>query len=264
MKQRIISRVKPCFDIISKLLFPPKCMSCEELLETDLSLSKSENSILEKVFCKNCQVDYYKSKNETCEVCKNTAEFCCCIPETLKKANVQKAIHVGKYYSTRKESNSSVQRFIFSHKTYQNTDAYKLISNEISPFIMALSSQYKSENEKAEIILTYVPRSSSRISENGFDHAKETAKVLSFDTKIKFLELINRIKDGKMQKNLEFVDRQKNTAEMFEIDREIKIKDAIIFLYDDVITSGSTISACAKELYKNGAKEVVALCFAKV
>lgn len=60
-------------------------------------------------------------------------------------------------------------------------------------------------------------------------------------------------------------ERIKNVKDSFEMNSAFaqNLKGKNILLIDDVITTGSTISECAKTLREGGAKEVWALAIAK-
>ena len=49
----------------------------------------------------------------------------------------------------------------------------------------------------------------------------------------------------------------------FKVINRITIRNKVIILVDDVLTTGSTLNACAKELKKAGAARVLALTIAK-
>ena len=54
-------------------------------------------------------------------------------------------------------------------------------------------------------------------------------------------------------------ERKDNIRDAFELTNKNKIKGKRIILLDDVITTGATISECAKILISNGAEKVFAL-----
>jgi len=62
------------------------------------------------------------------------------------------------------------------------------------------------------------------------------------------------------QHNLSSVDRRRNLKGAFRARSGVEGKS--ILLVDDVTTTGSTMSECANELYKKGAKNVTMIAFA--
>jgi predicted amidophosphoribosyltransferase len=67
----------------------------------------------------------------------------------------------------------------------------------------------------------------------------------------------------KEQKTLTKLERMQNALQSFIPLDGINVEGKKFILIDDVITSGSTINACASLLKRMGAKSVVAVCFAK-
>jgi len=68
------------------------------------------------------------------------------------------------------------------------------------------------------------------------------------------------------QKNLSPEARRRNVAGAFEVraDKAAQICGAHVILVDDVLTTGATLSACARALKKAGARRVDALVLARV
>ena len=70
-------------------------------------------------------------------------------------------------------------------------------------------------------------------------------------------DLLIKIKDTPTQVNLKHEERLTNLKGAFEANKKYNIKGKTILLCDDVITTGSTLSECAKVLKKSGAKRVI-------
>ncbi|MBI3161407.1 MAG: ComF family protein, partial [Chloroflexi bacterium] len=70
-----------------------------------------------------------------------------------------------------------------------------------------------------------------------------------------------RRKETRSQVGLTRQERRENVRQAFCVGENVKGKS--ILLLDDVSTTGSTLSAGAKELYSSGAKHVFALTVAR-
>lgn len=80
------------------------------------------------------------------------------------------------------------------------------------------------------------------------------------------LEVLRRVRATPPQKNLSADARRRNVAGAFTINQKpgAHIDGAHIVLIDDVLTTGATLSACARVLKKAGAARVDALVLARV
>lgn len=63
----------------------------------------------------------------------------------------------------------------------------------------------------------------------------------------------------KPQKDLKYCHRKGNLLGAFDVTDENFVRDAVLLLVDDVVTSGSTLDECAKMLKLYGAREVYAV-----
>src|SRR5205823_6124322 len=91
----------------------------------------------------------------------------------------------------------------------------------------------------------------------GFNQAERLSARLSTAVAIPFdPNLIERIRDTNSQAGLDRDDRIENVKGAFKYAGAERLKGRRILLIDDVLTTGLTASACAKELRKNGAGEV--------
>ena len=77
---------------------------------------------------------------------------------------------------------------------------------------------------------------------------------------------LTRIRPTPPQKNLSPDARRRNVAGAFEVraGKAALISGAHVILVDDVLTTGATLSACARALKKAGARRVDALVLARV
>ena len=77
-------------------------------------------------------------------------------------------------------------------------------------------------------------------------------------------EILIKSKETAMQKSLNRERRRQNLRKSFSVNEKISIKDKVILLIDDVITTGATANACAELLKKAGASKVYVATVARV
>jgi ComF family protein len=91
----------------------------------------------------------------------------------------------------------------------------------------------------------------------GFNQAERISARLSAAIGVPFdAKLVERIRDTNSQAGLDRDDRVENVKGAFKYAGAARLKGQRILLIDDVLTTGLTASACAKELRKNGAGDV--------
>lgn len=71
-----------------------------------------------------------------------------------------------------------------------------------------------------------------------------------------------KTKDSDFQKNITAAERRKNIKGVFKLKGDVKDKNILVI--DDVITTGSTLSECARVFKNAGAKNVYGCAFAAV
>ncbi|MHB2155344.1 ComF family protein [Calditrichota bacterium GD2] len=110
-------------------------------------------------------------------------------------------------------------------------------------------------------LVTAVPLNPARYKERGYNQSELIAKQLSNITRIPLSSnLLIRLRNTQSQTKLSREERKQNVKDAFTINGEVEGKR--ILLIDDVITTGSTLNECARELKKNGASWVTAAALA--
>ncbi|HMT08983.1 MAG TPA: ComF family protein [Pyrinomonadaceae bacterium] len=120
------------------------------------------------------------------------------------------------------------------------------------------------ELRKIDLVVP-VPLSKERAVERGFNQAAVVAEVVGkyLDRKVDAFS-VERTKHTPIHRmSMDRRARELTVEKAFSVTRPKLIAGKSILLVDDVLTSGSTVSACAKALLKNGAANVIVFTLAR-
>ncbi len=113
--------------------------------------------------------------------------------------------------------------------------------------------------------VTFVPSSKMRISNRGFNQAQEIAREFSMLTKIPLKPLLIKNKHTRRQASLkdpgERLTNLKDSIKMLRPKPDLTNKN--IILIDDVVSTGTTLNACAQRLKQQGAGTITAMTVAR-
>ena len=133
------------------------------------------------------------------------------------------------------------------------------ISRTLSNYIAQKFTELKWQ---ADLIIP-VPLSDARRKWRGYNQAQLLAEGVSDKLGIPVnTETLVKIKDTDQQVNLSSDERRKNLKDCFKVIDKYAVRGKRILLIDDVMTTGSTASACAHELKKAHADRVMVLTIA--
>jgi ComF family protein len=108
-----------------------------------------------------------------------------------------------------------------------------------------------------------VPLHSKREQQRGYNQSVFFAEGLSENLKIETSKsLLKRTDFKSSQTKKGRFERWQNVSTVFEVSKPEKVHDKHVLLVDDVITTGATIEACARQLFLSGASRVSVLCIA--
>ena len=131
------------------------------------------------------------------------------------------------------------------------------------PYIYKTFKSFFEKNEKLYLlfkkydIIVPVPISKKRYKNRGYNQSELLAKELARTFKLQFDDkVLMKIKNNPRQSTLSQEDRIINTKGVYKINKNDKILNKKILLFDDVFTTGATCNECAKVLKEAGAKRV--------
>lgn len=113
-------------------------------------------------------------------------------------------------------------------------------------------------------LIVPVPLHRSRLRQRGFNQAVLLGSVLSKKLSIPMLpDVLSKIRPTEPQLKLSAAERRINVKGAFTVKTANAVAGKRILLLDDVMTTGSTMNECAKELKKAGAEAVIAATVAR-
>lgn len=231
--------IKNSLSIIKKLildiLLPPFCINCGTEGSYLCLDCQSLIEILERQYCPFCQSPKIVPDGKTCRICKRN-----------KKLN-------GLFCATSYE-NKIVKELIhmFKYEPY----LAKSLTDILSSFIIT-HFQLVEQHNFGNCLWIPVPLHRSKLKRRGFNQSEELAKKLKENLGGELLtNVLIKQKATPSQTDLPTEKRKENVIGAFKCENSELIKNKIIFLVDDVFTTGSTLEECARVLKASGAKEV--------
>lgn len=116
----------------------------------------------------------------------------------------------------------------------------------------------------ADALIVPVPSHRWRLWRRGFNQAATIARQVARQSGRPLLvDALTRVKPTPSTKGLTRAARQRNVIGAFRVARPDAIKGRSVILIDDVMTTGATVSACAAQLRRAGARQVEVLTYAR-
>ncbi len=112
-------------------------------------------------------------------------------------------------------------------------------------------------------VIVPVPLHPARQRERGFNQASLLAELLSAQSSIPSRPLLERIRYTTTQTALDRSERMENLHNAFRLRKNADVRGLRVLLIDDVLTTGSTLSECARVLKRAGAMSVHAATAAR-
>ena len=211
------------FDYILSLIYPPKCVFCGTVID----------------------------KSDICEECEKT------LPFTKGDSIYQKFPFVDKcisplYYK------DYVRRAFLRFK-FAGCSCY-------SRRLGGIMSECAENNLDCGSIdmISCIPLSRKRMHDRGYNQAELLAKEISKKVGVEYLPTLKKIRHNTAQSTIkDSKQRAANVIGAYRVVDAEKVKGKYILLVDDVVTTGSTVSECARILKKSGAKAVYCVTLAR-
>jgi ComF family protein len=249
-------------------------MSLPKLL---YSLLELKDDLLDFVYPQHCAIckKYLTGKEkDICEVCWNslvtlTDPFCPYCKSFLEEGDIECGFckPKGEFFEDHKillvrslgRFDDSYRELIHRFKYGKKIPLGRRLGQRLGETINEDSSFLKSD------FLIPVPLHKSRYRERGFNQSDIVAEGISKITGLSVLKnVLKRKKNTKDQTDFSREQREENVRGAFVVAEPEMINGKKIILVDDVITTGATLSECARMLKQAGAQKVLGMTIAVV
>ena len=226
------------------LLYPPVCTICGGNVRAgDYLCNQCEAKVVRIVapFCQKCSEPFEGSI---------TSEFTC--------ANcAHRTIHFDAAVSAYR-GRGIVREIIHEFKYGRQIHLRRLVAR----WLHAALDDERLNGRRFDIIMP-VPLHATRLRERGFNQASLIAELLSARASIPSKEVLERIRYTTTQTALDRSERMENLHNAFRLRKNADVRGLRVLLIDDVLTTGSTLSECARVLKRAGALSVHAATAAR-
>ncbi len=230
-------------EFYDKLLFlvsVPRCVCCKQLLDLG-----------ERVLCNTCATEYENQKLRECSRCSKKIGECTCSNFYLERHYIRKMVKVYRYNSKRPELPGNCM--IYSLKRDNRRDVFNFLAEQLAE---SIKRAYILDGNEDKYVITNVPRRRPTIRKYGYDHSQVIARKVAKILKIKYLNLF--VSSAKRaQKETVGQERMRNPDVDYRRGVDINLKGVTVFLVDDVVTTGASMSTCASLIRGLGSKNIV-------
>lgn len=197
---------------------------------------------------------------ECCPVCANRIGDCLCQPEEMEKAHGRGLCKLVPY--SHQSVNAPQNRMIYRLKKIRDKRTPAFLAKELAPQLRRVMATAQ-QTETAAFAVCYIPRGRNAALRYGTDQAKELALAVAKELGLPCLPLLQRQRGhSKPQKSLTAAQRVQNARHAFCMKTGADCTELILFLADDVVTTGASMASCIRLLRKNGAKAVYGIAVA--
>lgn len=127
---------------------------------------------------------------------------------------------------------------------------------EMARALGGLINEYLPQEFNQREWLVPVPLHWSRYCSRGYNQSRLTCRIIAGHTGIKLKNILVRRRRTKQQAKLSREQRKENLTNAFCLKRGVNCENRTILLFDDVLTTGATLTAATKVLLDAGACNV--------
>lgn len=191
--------------------------------------------------CVLCGKLLRRQETDLCHICRVEAPVC---PPMRKSLSFVAQWSVLWYYK------DNVRRSLLRYK-FHNAQSYASVYGRL------LAMKVQQELPEYDI-LTWIPISSQRFRQRGYDQVELLAKAIGPELGKTPVPTLKKIRDNPPQSGITGqAERRANVLGVYRVTDPKAIAGKRILLLDDIVTTGATISEASRVLLTAGAKEVI-------
>lgn len=222
---------------LKEILFPKFCLSC---------------NTIGTYLCPKCQNKLEYFAYDTCLYCNQKSLYGLTHPACQQEFGIDGFFTVFKY-------NETLKRIIKAFKYRRAIAVWEEFSLLIKP-----DKLFKLNDWPKATFLQPIPLHSNKLNDRGFNQAEIIGSFFNQFLKLKVSNLLLRKKETRPQAQITTKRKRKsNISGAFMMNKKTNLKNCIIVLVDDLLTTGDTIKEAGKVLKKSGANLVFALTIAR-
>jgi ComF family protein len=205
---------------IVRLLYPAKCMLCDEILREDTPLY-------------------------LCDACRKTLPRC--VKGFQKMPQIPHVTGVLAAFYYEQGIDKAIKKMKFSHQPVLSETLAYLLYDEMM----------KEPSVSEFDFIVPIPMHPGKKRRRGYNQSELVGRYLSryLDIPLK-TDILCKIRNTRPQSRLNREERLRNLDGVFIVKNSPELEGKIILLVDDVVTTGTTLNTCAKILLENGASGV--------
>lgn len=197
--------------------------------------------------CILCRRILDKSQTDLCEHCRREAPWF-----TARKRKIPFTDGFCAVFVYQDAVRESILRYKFGGQACYAASYGKLLA-------LCIQEQFGGEFD----VLTYVPISFRRRVRRGYDQMALLAKEVGRELHKKPVRLLRKVRHNKPQSSLQGdALRRANVLGAYRLRDPAAVAGKRILILDDILTTGATVSECAKTLSLAGAQQVFCACLA--
>jgi ComF family protein len=239
----LLAKINP-LPALGSLFYPPNCVVCSDVVIGSEYLCADCRSRAPRItapFCGKCSEPFFGAITQTfsCANCEHrTLHFDSAVAAYRSRSVVRKLVHDFKYGQQR-------------HLRYP-----------LAEWLGETLDDPRLRGRRFDMIVP-VPLHAARERERGFNQATLLAELLADTMSVPLCPVLQRIRYTTTQTAYDRAERMENLHDAFRLRKNRDVRESRVLLIDDVLTTGSTLSECARVLKAAGARSVHAATAAR-